>query len=145
MDHDWPVVVVGIGNLGRALVNSAGFSSRGFRIAALFDTDPAVVGQPGGAGRGAGHGHPGRPGGRGTGGHRGGGHAQAAAQEVTDQLIDIGVRSILNFAPTVLSVPAGVLLRYVDLSIELQVMSFYLSRRPATDRPAVPVPSARSA
>jgi redox-sensing transcriptional repressor len=51
-----------------------------------------------------------------------------AAQEVADALVAIGVKSILNFAPRVLTVPADVLLRYVDLSIELQVMSFYRSR-----------------
>ena len=45
VDRDWPVAIVGIGNLGRALVNSEGFSSRGFRVAALFDIDPAVVGE----------------------------------------------------------------------------------------------------
>ena len=44
VDRDWPVAIVGIGNLGRALVNSEGFSSTGFRVAALFDADPAVVG-----------------------------------------------------------------------------------------------------
>ena len=140
VDHDWPVVVVGIGNLGRALVNSAGFSSRGFRIAALFDADPAVVGQRVGpavvrhmdtladlpAEQQAAIGVVATP--------------SAAAQEVTDQLIGIGVGAILNFAPTVLTVPPGVLLRYVDLSIELQVMSFYLSRQPATDRPGFLAP-----
>ncbi len=45
VDRDWPVAIVGIGNLGRALVNSEGFSSRGFRVAAVFDVDPSVVGQ----------------------------------------------------------------------------------------------------
>jgi redox-sensing transcriptional repressor len=128
VDLDWPVGVVGIGNLGRALVNSAGFSSHGFRVAALFDSDPSVVGT-----------------------RIGSTTVQSidvlptltgpdvpaigvvatpatAAQEVTNALVGIGVRSILNFAPTVLSVPAHVLLRYVDLSIELQVMSFYQRR-----------------
>jgi redox-sensing transcriptional repressor len=126
--RDWPVVVVGIGNLGRALVNSEGFSSRGFRVAALFDVDPGVVGQRVGpvtvrhadelatlpvAGRPA-IGVVATP--------------ALAAQEVADALVAIGVKSILNFAPRVLTVPADVLLRYVDLSIELQVMTFYQSR-----------------
>jgi redox-sensing transcriptional repressor len=126
--RDWPVVVVGIGNLGRALANSEGFSSRGFRVAALFDVDPAVVGQEvgpatvrhvdelptlSGADRPA-IGVVATPAG--------------AAQEVADSLVAIGVKSILNFAPQVLTVPSDVLLRYVDLSIELQVMSFYRSR-----------------
>lgn len=125
--RDWPVVVVGIGNLGRALVNSEGFSSRGFRVAALFDVDPAVVDQLvgpvtvrhadelpslAGAERPA-IGVVATP--------------AAAAQEVADSLVAIGVKSILNFAPRVLTVPPDVLLRYVDLSIELQVMSFYQS------------------
>jgi redox-sensing transcriptional repressor len=128
VDRDWPVAIVGIGNLGRALVNSAGFSSHGFRVAALFDSDPAVIGtrvgpavvQDVAA----------------LGGLAGGEVAAtgvvatpaAAAQAVTDALVGTGVRSILNFAPTVLTVPGGVLLRTVDLSVELQVMRFYLSR-----------------
>jgi redox-sensing transcriptional repressor len=126
--RDWPVAIVGIGNLGRALVNSEGFSSHGFRVAGLFDVHPDVVGQKVGpvivqsidelpeAGREI------QPaiGVIATPGH--------AAQEVTDALVAVGVRSILNFAPRVLEVPSNVLLRYVDLSIELQVMSFYQSR-----------------
>ena len=51
------------------------------------------------------------------------------AQRVADLLVDAGVRSLLNFAPRVLEVPPGVLLRYVDLSMELQVMSFYQARQ----------------
>jgi len=51
------------------------------------------------------------------------------AQRVADLLVDAGVRSILNFAPRVLEVPPDVLLRYVDLSMELQVMSFYQARQ----------------
>jgi redox-sensing transcriptional repressor len=50
------------------------------------------------------------------------------AQRVAEMMVGAGVRSILNFAPRVLAVPSDVLLRYVDLSIELQVMSFYQSR-----------------
>jgi redox-sensing transcriptional repressor len=133
-DDDWPVVVMGIGNLGTALVNSEGFSTRGFRVLALFDVDPGVVGRQ----------------------LRGltvrhidtlaeltglGGSAigvvstpAAAAQEVTDKLVDIGVSAILNFAPQVLSVPPHVLLRHVDLATELQVLSFFqLRRRGETD------------
>jgi redox-sensing transcriptional repressor len=128
VDRDWPVAIVGIGNLGRALVNSEGFSSHGFRVTALFDASPSVVGTQVGPvivrditaltekppedvpalGVVA--------------------TPAAAAQSVTDLLVGIGVRSILNFAPAVLTVPADVLLRYVDLSIELQVMSFYQAR-----------------
>ena len=53
----------------------------------------------------------------------------AVAQDVADRLVDAGAGSILNFAPRVLRVPPSVLLRYVDLSMELQVMSFFLSHR----------------
>ncbi len=126
-DRDWPVVVVGAGNLGRALVNSAGFSSRGFHVAALLDSDSKAVGQEVGPVQVR--------------------HVSelsrmdvnfstaigvittpaGAAQEIAEALIEVGVQSILNFAPTVLSVPSHVMLRYVDLSIELQVMSFFQS------------------
>ncbi len=51
------------------------------------------------------------------------------AQRVADLLVEAGIRSLLNFAPRVLEVPPGVLLRYVDLSMELQVMSFYQARQ----------------
>ena len=126
---DWPVAIVGIGNLGRALVNSEGFSSHGFRVVALFDVDGSVVGQQVGPAvvcpidrlpEVAAEVHPSigviaTPAG--------------AAQEVADALVAAGVGAILNFAPQVLSVPSDVLLRYIDLSIELQVMSFYQSRR----------------
>jgi redox-sensing transcriptional repressor len=132
-DRDWPIVIVGIGNLGRALANSDGFSSHGFRIAGLYDVDPGIVGATV-----AGHvvrhvdelaaserpaiGVIATP--------------ASGAQAVADQLAAAGAASILNFAPRVLSVPAGVLVRYVDLSIELQVMSFFLARRD-TDVPPV--------
>ncbi len=134
VDENWSVAVVGIGNLGRALTNSAGFASRGFVINALFDVDPAVVGEdingitvrhmdeiltlssddcpsigviatPG-----------------------------WAAQQVADMLIGVGVSSILNFAPRVLAVPSHVHLRYVDLSIELQVLGFYRARHSGPDQ-----------
>jgi redox-sensing transcriptional repressor len=127
-DGDWPIVIVGIGNLGRALANSEGFSSHGFRVTALFDADPAVVGTTVGAiavrhiedlpavaasARPA-VGVVATP--------------AAVAQEVTDALVANAVPSILNFAPRVLTVPPHVVLRNVDLSIELQVMSFYQAR-----------------
>jgi redox-sensing transcriptional repressor len=125
VDRDWSVAVVGIGNLGRALVNSEGFSSHGFRVTALFDIDPTVVGTALGpvtvqhvseVSNLAATGCP-RIGVVST--------PAAAAQEVADALVEVGVRSLLNFAPRVLSVPPDVILRYVDLSIELQVLSFY--------------------
>jgi redox-sensing transcriptional repressor len=53
----------------------------------------------------------------------------SAAQDVADRLVEAGVRSILNFAPTVISVPPEVSLRKVDLAVELQILSFYQQRR----------------
>ena len=144
LDADWPVAIVGLGNLGRALANSQGFTSRGFRVAGLFDVDPALVGsrirgltvrhlddlETAAAADPPAMGVIATP--------------AAAAQEVADRLVSAGVGSVLNFAPRVLTVPAQVLLRYVDLSIELQVMSFYLSHRddPATALPSSPLPHA---
>jgi len=129
LDREWAVVIAGIGNLGRALARSQGFAARNFRVAALVDTDPDIIGEQidGVVVR-----HPDAlpaimkevplaigvittPG--------------PVAQRVADLLVDAGVRSLLNFAPQVLEVPAGILLRYVDLSIELQVMSFYQARQ----------------
>lgn len=142
---DWPVVIIGLGNLGRALANSPGFTSRGFRVSGLFDVEHDLVGtrirgvtirhldelaetvadDPPAIGVIA------TP----------PGDAQAAAE----LLVEAGVGAILNFAPRVLSVPTSVLLRYVDLSIELQVMSFYLSRRQTAAPDGAPAaPSALS-
>jgi redox-sensing transcriptional repressor len=129
LTQDWPVVIVGAGNLGRALANYGGFASRGFRVAALLDCDPAVVGSVI-----AGHvvrsadaiesvvtrhevsiGVIATPAG--------------SAQDVCDRLVAAGVTSILNFAPVVLGVPSGVDVRKVDLSIELQILAFHAQRR----------------
>jgi redox-sensing transcriptional repressor len=126
LDEDWPVVIVGVGNLGRALANYRGFPSRGFRVAALVDSDPAKVGQTmGGLVVGAIEELPAlvkrerlaigliaTP--------------ASAAQGVADRLVSAGITSLLNFAPTVITTPDHVLLRQVDLSIELQILSFYL-------------------
>ena len=129
LTQDWATVLVGAGNLGHALANFAGFADRGFRIAAIIDSDPAKHGTevagvavkpmadieqvvaeeqisiammavPG-----------------------------SVAQVVTDRLVAAGVTSILNFAPAVVSVPEGVSLRKVDLSIELQILAYYEQQR----------------
>ena len=128
LDRVWRVVIAGIGNLGRALARSQGFAARNFDVAALLDTDPAIIGQ---RVDGVEVRHPDDL------------PAIAAesplaigvittpasvAQRAVDTMLNAGVRSILNFAPQVLVVPPDVLLRYVDLSIELQVMSFYQAR-----------------
>jgi redox-sensing transcriptional repressor len=129
LTQDWPVLIVGAGNLGRALANYGGFASRGFRIAALVDCDPAVVGTV-------------------IARHtvRSADDIEdvirrfevsigviatpaAVAQNVCDRLVAAGVTSILNFAPVVLSVPSGVDVRKVDLSIELQILAFHAQRR----------------
>jgi redox-sensing transcriptional repressor len=129
LTQDWPVVIVGVGNLGHALANYRGFSARGFRIAALVDADESKVGERIGdltvrhldelddiaANDGVAIGVIATPAG--------------AAQEVADRLVAAGVTAILNFAPAVLTVPDGVSLRKVDLSIELQILSFYQQRR----------------
>jgi redox-sensing transcriptional repressor len=135
LDRIWPVVIAGIGNLGRALARSQGFAARNFRVAALVDTDPAIIGEriddvvvchpddlPVVAAEGSlAIGVITTP--------------ASGAQRVADQMVAAGVRSILNFAPRVLEVPLDVLLRYVDLSIELQIMSFYQSRLSADGAP----------
>ena len=128
LTQDWPVAIVGIGHLGHALANYRNFTARGFRIVALLDSDPAKVGERIGdllieslddldaiaAERGVAIGIVATP--------------ATAAQSVADRLVAAGVTSILNFAPTVLSVPDHVSLRKVDLSIELQILSFYQQR-----------------
>jgi redox-sensing transcriptional repressor len=129
LDQRRAVCLVGVGNLGHALAGYDGFASRGFKIAALFDSDEAKVGE-------VIHGLAVRhiaelrrvaveeslaigviatpPG---------------AAQAVADELVAAGVTSILNFAPCVLSVPANVDVRKVDLAIELQILSFHEHRK----------------
>jgi redox-sensing transcriptional repressor len=136
VDENWCVAIVGIGNLGRALTNSAGFASRGCHVTALFDVDPAVVGEEI---RGITVRHMDelaalRPRERpdigviATPGW--------AAQQVAELLVRAGVTSLLNFAPRVLNVPPDVHLRYVDLSIELQVLGFYRARQEDLEREA---------
>jgi redox-sensing transcriptional repressor len=129
LTQHWPVVIAGIGNLGHALANYRGFSERGFEVVALVDADPAKVGEPAGGLRIQ--------------------HIDdlpgivrereiaigvvctpaAAAQEVADRMVAAGIRSILNFAPAIITVPQSVSLRKVDLSIELQILAFYEQRK----------------
>ncbi len=68
----------------------------------------------------------------------------SVAQRAADTMVSAGVRSILNFAPQVLEVPPDVLLRYVDLSIELQVMSFYQARMEDASSEVPGMPGIRS-
>lgn len=121
----WSVVIVGIGNLGSALANYRGFDASGFNVVGLYDADPAKRG------------------------HQVDGHyvksmddlkldikehdvsmailttPAAAAQGVADILIEAGIQSILNFAPSLLKVPNEINCRQVDLATELQILSYY--------------------
>ncbi len=123
------VALIGIGNLGHALVGYAGFAGRGFHIAALFDIDPAKVGR-------SVNGLPIR-------------HLSAlrdacaaesitigliatpetAAQDAADALVAAGIFSILDFAPGMVTVPDGVEVRRVDLALELQMLAFHETSR----------------
>lgn len=129
LTHHRCVALIGIGNLGHALAGYAGFASRGFRVAALLDADPARVGERIGeltvrhirdledvvSTERVSIGVIATPAG--------------AAQEVCDRLVAAGVTSILNFAPAVLSVPDNVDVRKVDLAVELQILSFHEQRK----------------
>jgi redox-sensing transcriptional repressor len=133
LTQDWNCVIVGVGNLGHALANYRGFMQRGFSVAALVDADERKVGERVGdlaiedfedlerivKERNISIGIVATP--------------AVAAQEAADRLVSAGVKSILNFAPAVLNVPDDVSLRKVDLSIELQILSFYEQRKAALD------------
>ena len=133
--RDWPVVIVGSGNLGHALANYSGFRSRGFRVVALLDADgerhgevvAGVVVRPFDDLRAIVREHGVAIGVIAT--------PAAAAQDVADQMVDSGITSILNFAPTVLSVGPHVAVSKVDLSKELQVLAYHEQRK-ATQEPA---------
>ena len=125
-----------MGNLGSALADYAGFGSRGFEFVGLFDAAPERIGQSVG-------GLVVRPVAdldavvRATGATIGVITTPAAvAQHVCDQLAAAGVRSILNFAPLPLVAPAGVDVRKVDLSVELQVLAFLGQQKLAVEEPA---------
>lgn len=128
-DRDWPVVLVGTGNLGRALLGYRGFGHQGFRIVAAFDTDPAKVGS---AIDGVQIFHLDRlpevtrkhaiklgmiavP--------------ATSAQSVADRLVSAGISGILNFAPVTLVLPDAVSQIGVDLAIELEQLSFSVVNR----------------
>jgi redox-sensing transcriptional repressor len=129
LDHDWPVVIVGAGNLGQALAGYGGFNQRGFPVAGIVDIDvekvdtvvggvrvrpldelPAIV-----AANRLSIGVIATP--------------PTAAQDAAERLVKAGITSILNFAPVVLSVPAGISVRKVDLAVELQILSYHEQRR----------------
>ncbi|SRR5579871_411926 len=124
IDRDWPTVLVGVGNLARALLRYRGFVERGFRFVALFDADPVKIGQtieslpvhsleempavlaetraelgvltvP-----------------------------SEAAQSVAEALAAAGIRGVLNFTPQVLRLPAEISIVSVDLTVQLEQLAF---------------------
>ena len=121
LTQEWPVVIVGMGNLGRALAAYGGFSSRAIvgtlagghhvvpmtqlpAIAATSDSLLGVIATP-----------------------------ASSAQVVADALISAGITSILNFAACPLAVPPGVDVRKVDVSTELQILAYHKQRRTADE------------
>jgi redox-sensing transcriptional repressor len=121
----WDVVLIGVGDLGRAVANYAGFLDRGFRIVAIFDNDPKKIGMQVGSftikdAREMGEfvrqnsiqvamlAVPAR-----------------AAQEITDEIANAGIRSILCYAPTAVIVPEEVRVQYIDPVLHLQRMTYY--------------------
>ncbi len=128
-----PVVIVGVGNLGRALANYRGFAERGFRTAALIDTDPAKIEQevngipvrPLEDLAGVARSHRGLIGVIST--------PASAAQQVAEAMVAAGIRSILNFAPVAITVPGPVRVRKVDLAVELQILTYYQQRDAALE------------
>jgi redox-sensing transcriptional repressor len=126
VDRAWDVAVVGMGDMGHAIARYQGFTDRGFRVAMLFDNDPAKIGQELGEFviRDMGELGP---------AVRQAGIKiamlcvpAAVAQEVANQLVEAGVKAILNYAPINLSVPAGVRVQYLDPSTALQRMTYYI-------------------
>jgi len=134
LDRRWRVAMVGAGNIGAALLAYRGFAGQGFDIVAVFDRDPARIGQRLGlltvldiaelpavaAAQGFDMGVIATP--------------IRAAQEVADALVAAGVRGILNFAPRKLFVPEHVALRTVDMTVEFESLSFALSQSLAPKR-----------
>ena len=124
IDREWKAVLVGVGNLARALLRYRGFQQQGFRVVALCDSDAAKIGQTvegltihpleqiAGVLQT-------------TGAELGILTVPAeAAQTVTDRLAEAGIRGLLNFAPAVLKMPSGVSLVTVDLTVQLEQLAF---------------------
>ena len=127
VDRDWPVALIGFGDLGQAIAHYGGFASKGFHIKAVFDADSAKVGQV-------------------VNGITVQDSKQlgkvivrlrikmaivavptSAAQEVADKLVEAGIRAILNYAPITLNVPDYVRVQYIDPVVHLQTMAYYLA------------------
>ena len=125
----WPLAIVGLGNLGRALMGYRGFQQQGFQIVAAFDTDPAKIGKS-------------------VEGieifdldqvQRIAGERRirlaiiavpaTAAQKVADALVAAGIEGILNFAPVTLTLPKQIQTIGVDLAIELEQLAFAVANQ----------------
>ena len=126
VENVWDVALVGMGDMGHALARYQGFRDRGFRVAMVFDTDPAKIGKQV-------SGFTIQDMGEMIEAIRTAGIKvamvcvpAASAQEVTTQLVEAGVKAILNYAPISLSVPKEVRVQYLDPSIGLQRMAYYL-------------------
>ena len=131
LDHEWNVVILGAGNLGQALSGYGGFTERGYPIAGIFDINPDKVDTLVGgvrvrpldelaqvvAARSVSIGVIATP--------------PIAAQDAADRLVRAGVTSILNFAPTLVNAPLGITVRTVDMSVEMQILSYHEQRRVA--------------
>jgi redox-sensing transcriptional repressor len=139
LSQDWPVAIAGLGNLGHAFAAYLGLVTRGFQVVALLDRDPDVIGR--------------EVAGMVVGSvddleriviDRGVAICVIAtpaevAQQVCDRFVAVGVRSVLNFAPGVLSVPSDVVVRKVDLSTELQILAFHEQRKSPSAHVRMPV------
>jgi redox-sensing transcriptional repressor len=128
LDRRLGVGIVGAGNLGLALADYPGFTQEGFEILALFDNNPAKVGQRSRSGIGIYDVQELRK------------HARrdgisiaviavpaSAAQRVADQVVSAGIKAVLSFSPGALKVPPDVKMKSVDLTVSLESLSFYLA------------------
>ncbi len=128
LDRERRLVIVGAGNLGTALCHYSGFSGGSFLVVGVLDSDPSRIGDPTPAGllvedaarlseiasqREVEIGVITTP--------------AISAQQVCDQMVGAGLRTILNFAPIRVRAPEGILVRTVDLKIHLEELSFFLS------------------
>jgi redox-sensing transcriptional repressor len=126
IERVWDVAVVGVGDMGHAIARYQGFTDRGFRVAMLFDNDPAKIGETIGS-------FTVRDGAGLISAIQEAGIQiamlcvpAAVAQAVANQLVQAGVKAILNYAPISLTIPPGVRVQYLDPSIGLQRMTYYL-------------------
>ncbi|MCC7355924.1 MAG: redox-sensing transcriptional repressor Rex [Anaerolineae bacterium] len=128
VEHLWDVVLIGAGDLGHALARYAGFTGRGFNIAAVFDNDPEKIGQTLGNQEIQDVAKLGET-------VRSQGIKIAiiavpvnSAQDVARALVDAGIKAILNYAPITLTVPSGIKVQHIDPVVHLQRMTYYLSQ-----------------